>query len=98
MFMAYKQSSLVEYLHWMRFAYNKILFFSKGMNLFEVVYEKDYLTPPYQHVFDIKVKIINYVLERMESQKQLIKIYMERLHTKTKTYVTQNKILKEIEL
>lgn len=47
MFMAYKQSSLVEYLHWMRFAYNKILFFSKGMNLFEVVYEKDYLTPPY---------------------------------------------------
>jgi hypothetical protein len=43
------------------------------MNLFEIVYEKDYLTPPSWHVFDIKVKIINYVLERMEFQKELIK-------------------------
>jgi hypothetical protein len=43
------------------------------MNLFEVVYEKDCLTPPSWHVFDIKVKTINYVLKRMESQKELIK-------------------------
>jgi hypothetical protein len=42
------------------------------MNLFEVVYEKYCLTPPSWHVFDIKMKTIDYVLERMESQKELI--------------------------
>jgi hypothetical protein len=82
----------------MGFAYNKILNSSKGMNLFEVVYEKDYLTPPSWHVFDIKMKTIDYVLERMESQKELIFKKMEILQAKTKTYVIQNKNFKKFEL
>jgi hypothetical protein len=42
------------------------------MNLFEVVYEKDcFNTTILAWFFDIKVKTINYVLERMESQKEI---------------------------
>ncbi len=68
------------------------------MNLFEVIYEKDYLTPPSWHVFDIKVKIINYVLKTMESQKESIKNIYGKTSRQTKTYVTQNKNFKKIEL
>jgi hypothetical protein len=70
------------------------------MNLFEIVYEKYYLTPPSWHVFDIKVKIINYVLERMESPKKLIKKYIWKDFKPKSRHicVTQNKNFKKIEL